>query len=142
MTAPLEALNVGFTGTRAGMTKLQRETLERALFKCAKTFTHGCCVGSDAQAHESAWCLSIDVRKRPSDRRDQRAKCKGGRYVAKPAPPLVRNKLIVRDSDILMATPRGFAEEQRSGTWMTIRYARKSGVIVLIIWPDGSWKLE
>lgn len=135
-------LNVGFTGTREGMTIHQRKTLSAVLYKCAKTFTHGCCLGADEEAHVSAWALDIEVRKRPSNIPAMTAACAGGKMVAAPSPPLPRNREIVHDSDLLIAAPKGFAEERRSGTWMTVRYARKRGVPILIIWPDGQWKLE
>jgi hypothetical protein len=35
-----------------------------------------------------------------------------------------------------LACPRGYTEELRSGTWATIRYARKTGVPYVIIFPD------
>ena len=40
---------------------------------------------------------------------------------------LERNKDIVESSDFLIAAPDG-PEKQRSGTWSTIRYAKKIGV--------------
>jgi hypothetical protein len=42
----------------------------------------------------------------------------------------------------LLAAPRTKTEEQRSGTWATIRYARKLGRQVCLLWPDGlhTWK--
>jgi hypothetical protein len=73
-----------------------------------------------------------------------------------PLPPLVRNCLIVdgewmvRDpADVLIAAPKGFSEEVRSGTWATVRLARKTrrpdgvtGILICIIWPDGRVKEE
>lgn len=57
--------------------------------------------------------------------------------VLEPKPYLVRNKDIVNASEGMLAAPRG-PEELRSGTWSTIRYARKCRKKVLIMWPDGS----
>jgi hypothetical protein len=37
----------------------------------------------------------------------------------------------------VIAAPMSSAEILRSGTWATIRYARKAGKPVLIIWPNG-----
>jgi hypothetical protein len=53
-------------------------------------------------------------------------------------PPLERNHDIVDQADVMIATPRTMQEEQRSGTWATIRYARKKGRELHIIWPDGT----
>jgi hypothetical protein len=56
-----------------------------------------------------------------------------------PAKPyLVRNHEIVDDSQVLIAAPKEFTEQLRSGTWATIRYARKIGRTVRIVFPDGS----
>ena len=49
---------------------------------------------------------------------------------------------IVDESDFLIGTPKGFCEELRSGTWSTIRYARKKGMEITIVYPDGSVKIE
>jgi hypothetical protein len=54
-------------------------------------------------------------------------------------PPLDRNKMMVDDCEALIATPRLMVEELRSGTWSTIRYARKCRKPVHIVWPDGSY---
>jgi len=48
----------------------------------------------------------------------------------------------VDETEWLWAIPGEFKEVLRSGTWSTIRYARKKGKKVLIIWPDGSSIVE
>ena len=55
-----------------------------------------------------------------------------------PRPYLSRNKDIVRETDMLIATPAEAEEQRRSGTWSTIRFARKLGKPVFVIWPDGT----
>ena len=50
---------------------------------------------------------------------------------------LARNKDIVRDSELLVATPGEETEHLRSGTWSTVRFARKLGRVVWVILPDG-----
>jgi hypothetical protein len=57
-------------------------------------------------------------------------------------PPLVRNKIIVDRSELLIATPFHEKEILRSGTWMTIRYARSKVIPVLFIWPEGDTELS
>lgn len=52
-------------------------------------------------------------------------------------PPLERNRTIVDECEVLVACPAG-PEVTRSGTWSTIRYARRIGRPVVIIYPDGS----
>jgi hypothetical protein len=38
----------------------------------------------------------------------------------------------------MIATPKGFTEEARGGTWFTIRYARSKNKPLIIVYPDGS----
>ena len=60
-----------------------------------------------------------------------------------PLPYLVRNRAIVAEGiDGLIAAPKGWVEEQRSGTWATIRYARQAGRRIWIVRPDGAVRLE
>jgi hypothetical protein len=53
-----------------------------------------------------------------------------------------RNQDIVNASELLVATPKEMHEELRSGTWMTIRMARRRGIPRTIVWPDGSITVE
>jgi hypothetical protein len=53
-------------------------------------------------------------------------------------PHLKRNGHIVDASHVMIACPRLMHEELRSGTWMTIRYARRADKPLAIVWPDGS----
>lgn len=135
---------LGFTGTQVGMTAPQLAALKRVLRVYNPTeFHHGDCIGADAQAHESValYTLAHIVIHPPVDER-KRAWCNivkvsPEQRVLEPKPYLVRNKDIVNASEGLLATPKG-PEELRSGTWSTIRYARKCSKKVLIVWPDGS----
>ena len=53
------------------------------------------------------------------------------------ADPLARNRIIAARCDALLACPAEPDEQLRSGTWSTIRYARKAGKPITIIRPDG-----
>jgi hypothetical protein len=68
---------------------------------------------------------------------DQRA-FKSAQDIRKPKPPLVRNKVIVRETELLIAAPAEAMEHHRSGTWSTVRHARKLGRAICIIRPDGT----
>ena len=57
-------------------------------------------------------------------------------------PPLDRNRDIVDACDVLIATPKDFVEELRSGTWATVRYARKQRKPLVIVWPNGETTTE
>jgi len=52
-------------------------------------------------------------------------------------PPLTRNHDIVDCTELLIACPKSMKEELRSGTWATVRYARKLERPVIIIYPNG-----
>jgi hypothetical protein len=53
-------------------------------------------------------------------------------------PYLDRNKDIVRETASLIAAPAEPEEQLRSGTWSTVRFARKQGKPVFLILPDGT----
>ena len=140
-----EGFVVGFTGTRTGMTKAQREAVQRELAADGKDapvieFHHGDCVGADAQAHEIAVESKISVFLHPPTGDKLRAFCESD-FAYVPKPYLDRNKDIVNDTDYMLACPRG-EETVRSGTWATIRYAVSKGKLVLIIYPDGRTEIK
>ena len=57
--------------------------------------------------------------------------------VMKPKKYLDRNHDIVDASAEMLALPSGPEKMRGSGTWATIRYARRTRVPLLICWPDG-----
>ena len=52
-----------------------------------------------------------------------------------------QHKQIVNVCDVLIAAPSG-PEKLRSGTWSTVRYARKLHKNITIVLPDGSTHFE
>jgi hypothetical protein len=52
-------------------------------------------------------------------------------------PYLSRNKDIVLETELLIATPGEEEEQIRSGTWSTVRYARSLKRMINIVLPDG-----
>lgn len=137
----LEKINliVGFTGTRARMTDRQLDALGKLLQSMnVMEFHHGVCIGADAQAHEIADLNGCDIVLYPCTLFDQRADV-SMTHVVRINPtkePLERNYDIVVASDILIAAPHTLIEQNRSGTWATIRYARKKyGMPVIILDP-------
>lgn len=192
-------MKIGFTGTRKGLTDVQRATLRDELEKLdaenshrvqsgimrraehpdwelpsgvaalmfdgataeeagriaqgeqvqpgTVEFHHGDCVGADAQAHQLVRSLYADpeegwfvVTHPPTDPK-ARAWCGVVEYDGPgdqlfPKPYLERNHAIVDATDCLIACPDG-PERERSGTWATVRYARRRGKRVVVIMPDG-----
>jgi hypothetical protein len=130
-------IKYGFTGTRDGMNNKQKEQIEKLLQNDVNkgkkiTVIHGDCVGADEDFHNICQSISEDIiiriypgyNKFENENNKLRANCKGD-YIAKSRPYLDRNRDIVNDCDILIGCPKSNVEEQRSGTWYTIRYARK-----------------
>lgn len=131
---------IGFTGTRDGMTHEQRRMLAKYLTHVQDDteFHHGDCVGADSEAHAIAKARGLSIVIHPSTLKRQRAYCLGAKAVFAVLPPLERNRVIVDACTHLVAAPAQYQEVRRSGTWATIRYARKRKRDVLVIWPDGS----
>lgn len=133
---------IGMTGNREGLTKEARSVLEQLLVKLnPKEAHHGDCVGADAEFHELV-VGKMRVIIHPPDNPSKRARCKGYTEIREEKSYLERNKAIVNESQILIGLPVNCIEYARSGTWSTIRYARKIGRPIIIILPTGQVKLE
>lgn len=132
-------MKVGFTGTQKGMNLKQHILVQTFLeeIRWPSEFHHGDCIGADAQAHGIARELGIRVIVHPPKNFEKRAFCKEA-GMCNPKPYLERNRDIVNDTDVLIATPETSYEVVRSGTWATIRYARKTGKTVYVFFPDGT----
>lgn len=138
-------MKVGFTGTQHGMTEDQVRAIIKVLIQLGMDeFHHGDCVGADEMAHHVAEKLCVPIVIHPPSNQAKRAFCKqahGNPFpvtVLPEKPYLDRNHNIVDATDALVAAPRLRNEEQRSGTWATIRYARNLGRPHVIIFPDGT----
>jgi hypothetical protein len=120
------------------MTPAQERTLHGMLTaRQGAPLHHGDCVGADAQAHELASLLGHRVTIHPPNNNRVRA-WKTSPDIRAPKAYLTRNKDIVRETDILIAAPAEPEEQIRSGTWSTVRYARRLGKPVFVILPDGT----
>lgn len=144
---------VGFTGTRHGMTVPQYiRATDYLRFdlggQVVDRIHHGCCLGADAEfvlgvirarvgaTPDRQWA---ELHAHPSNLRGMTCEDTLAHSAVQYAPtdPLERNRIIVTKCDLLIACPQYRTEEQRSGTWSTIRYARKIGRRHVIVWPDG-----
>lgn len=136
-----EIIRIGFTGTAKGMTRAQKSILAHWLPKTTDVeFHHGDCIGADAEAHKivrQECTASSVIIVHPPDIDTKRAFCEGD-VILDTFGYIARNHDIVDAVTQMVATPKGFQEELRSGTWATIRYAKKRSVPVTIIWPDGT----
>ena len=129
---------VGFTGTQQGMTEQQARVLVLIVSAFRMTeFHHGDCIGADAQAHDIVRKnSSCKIHIHPPIIRSKRA-FKIADVVYQEKEYLARNRDIVAACDLLIATPKLPVEELRSGTWATIRDARRNGKSLYIITPNG-----
>jgi len=129
------------------MTATQHESFLEFILDDAKSesirFHQGCCVGSDEAATQAireafghrAWIIGH----RPDISTMVSEYCvTNSNEVREPLPYLVRNGNIVTECQLLVATLQEMDEVIRSGTWSTIRAAKKYGRGYVIIYPDGS----
>lgn len=138
-------MKIGFTGTQQGITPPQFDLLVEVLQELHELTEahHGDCHGADFEfsnivdaifGHGKIHCHPPeDNKKRAFARVD---------VMNKALPFLVRNHNIVDSTEILIACPKEQAEILRSGTWATIRYARKQKGIIVILYPDGKYDYE
>lgn len=124
---------IGFTGNRYGMTPEQKKQIISILDKhYDMILSHGDCVGSDTDFHN----LCVDYKNKHPNKKIKihifppnvptlRAFNQGD-VIMEPKPYLQRNLDIIKNSFELIACPIDKnKEELRSGTWSTIRQARK-----------------
>lgn len=138
-------MEVGFTGTREGMTLAQKEAVAELLDRLdANTVHHGDCVGADADFHLIAISRGSEVVIHPPKKEDLRAYCGGkGVTVHPPKSYLARNRDIVDDSEALIVTPKEDSVQPKGGTWYTFGYANTTKKPFFLVWPDGSvWDSE
>lgn len=133
-------IKIGFTGNRYGLNSEQKNQIISILNKYNNLIvSHGDCKGADTDFHN----LCIDYRNKqpykkikiyifPLNDSKLRAFNQGDQLMDE-KPYLKRNLDIIKNSSILIACPIDKNKEQlRSGTWSTIREARKQKLIIYI----------
>lgn len=138
-------MKIGFTGTRVGMTPIQFAIVLRGIAEMRpKEVHHGACIGADKQFHDIAFSQMVLAVIHPGVNKQgkcfTRAECFYPKKVLPERFYLDRDKDIVDAVDFMIATPKSKVEELRSGTWATIRYAKKKKKDLLIVYPDGNFK--
>lgn len=136
----------GFTGTRDAITAPQRDRLMEFLSVQAplgmvKMHYGDCPTGADHEMWRLCRATGIWVISHPSNLNPGR-KVFFGDEIRETKPPLDRNLDIVSESDYLVATPKEYTENFRSGTWTTMRYARNHNRTVAVVYPDGRVDIE
>lgn len=126
-------LHVGFTGTQRGMSAFQLARLNVVLdvivtaYERGNVVVHsGDCVGADEQFHElTKHTFGLRSVGHPPINTRKRAFCDFDEEW-EPREYLQRDRDIVHVSHLLIAAPLTDHEVRRSGTWATIRVARRS----------------
>lgn len=133
-------MHIGFTGTRTGMNEKQKRELKALLNSLVGTnaFHHGDCIGADAEFHDLVREIiaNATIIIHPPSTKKYRA-FKSVRSINELLPEknyLQRNRDIVKSSDFIIAAPKEYEEVLRSGTWSTIRFAKKLNKKMLILW--------
>jgi hypothetical protein len=141
-------MRLGFTGTQEGMQPQQQEAVEQWLCSfrpgTITEFHHGDCIGADAQCHQSILFFHPTCRTvcHPPENDSKRAFTDND-DTREPGPYLERNQAVVDAVDVLLAAPKEqTGDVLRSGTWATIRRARKRGIPIVIVRPDGTYEVE
>lgn len=136
-------MRIGFTGTREGMTDAQKEAVRDLLIKFTPEWAHhGDCVGADADFHQICRDLGIRVKGHPPIKPDYRAYCQFDESNV-PKAYYARNRDIVAESDLLLATPKETHQQPKGGTWYTVGYSQTVKKSRIIVWPDGEvWEVE
>lgn len=136
-----EQIKIGFTGNRFGLNSEQKIQIISILDKYENIIvSHGDCIGSDTEFHNICMDykntypnkkIRIDIY--PPNNYNLRAFNKAD-VLMDEKPYLERNLDIIKNSSILIACPIDKnKEELRSGTWSTIRKARKYNLKIYIL---------
>ena len=136
-------MHLAFTGTKEGWT-INQAAMTKGVFKDLidlgyDVMHNGDCKGSDYRA-ALMWKTSFYGKKlilHPPTNPKHRAFIDFANIVLPEGDYIVRDHQMVDMSSVLVGTPAR-PEYLRSGTWATIRYARKIGIPRIIIYPDGS----
>ncbi len=138
-------VSIGFAGSKRGTTLKQRDRVREILGKLHEEYGaikghFGDCIGSDTEFRNLCRIFGREkvvlVSHPPKDTR-WRAFCEADE-TREEKPFLERYRDIVNESNLLIVTPKNQSGEiLKSGTWATIRYARKKGKKVFVIRPDG-----
>jgi hypothetical protein len=149
-------VRIGITGTREHPSDSQRNTLGMLITACMtvaisnREIHHGCATGADEFAHQIALTIpGLDIHGHPGYGHNRESP---HQMIIRPAEftSLWRAKLyrdrnydIVAACDLLIAIPQypeNDSRSERSGTWQTVRIARRARISIIEVTPTGSLK--
>jgi len=143
LARPDQVVQLGFTGTKVGMTPAQAVGVAAFLGQFARFVGHhGLCIGADIQFDGLARAaLGFEhMVMYPASGVGPKAgsvPASPGDVMRAPQPPLLRNAVIASTVDVLLATPKEEHMQLRSGTWTTVRYALSHNKPVFVVIPSG-----
>ena len=125
---------IGMTGTRKGLTTLQKAYAKDVIpWDSVEELHSGDCVGADTFLHKTALLNSVWSVGHPPVKKHLRAYCDFDETLSIKT-YMARNKDIVNASDKLYGFPPSEVEG-RGGTWSTIKFAKSRGKPVVVITP-------
>ena len=125
-----EEVHLGFTGTRSGLTDIQRIDVKNILESYSSVnivVHHGDCIGADTDFHKICREIGHNIKIVIHPPIDVKLRAfNSGDVCLSPKKYIKRNHDIVNNTTLLIACPHDKTKEiNRSGTWATIRYASK-----------------
>lgn len=138
-------MRVGISGTRSNATQEQLHTLRTVLSMLSGNIEvhHGMCIGVDEAAHNivrSEQPTAVIVGHPPTNSKHEAQLDVD--VLCDRKPYLERNDDIAHACDVLLAVPAQDEEQLRSGTWSTVRRARKYDKQCIIITRNGSTRFD
>lgn len=138
-------LKLGITGTRNGMTKFQKENLEKVIETLifekeydSRILHHGHCVGVDVEvAKVLKRKFNFYIISHPPIKTDLIGICENDEE-RQAKSYFSRNRNIVNESDLLLVIPAQNSPQSFGGTWYTHDYAKENKKPYIILYPDGS----
>lgn len=163
----MRSLKLGFTGTHHGMDVEQKTDILVRFTQLAQQydeieFHHGDCIGADEQAAKAMNAVRqqliahfgsnppciIRIVSHPGYPPNHPKETKFRAFtdfndeVREAKPFIARDHDIVDETEEMFATPVSDDEEVRSGTWTTVRYARKQERKITILYPKKRPKFD
>lgn len=150
MSPKTDEVRWAFTGTQRGLTHAQYLALDNVIrdeiLMSAVSIAHGGCLGADIEFHELLlqFRLGPQTTVYPSNIPKKSAfdnlqgVDKYGVTIREPRDPLERNRYMIHRCDRLLACPGEMEEVVRSGTWATVRHARRCHRRITFVWPNGT----
>ena len=133
---------LGFTGRADGMSEPQRVGVRVILEEFISFYPnrqpvglHGDALGADKDFYDICEELGIPSWCRPCSGANRAHT--GSKVVAEVTTPMVRNRAIVAESHLLIATPPTPEFIKHSGSWATLKYMVKAAKPVFLVKPDG-----